>query len=266
MAAEGCVGILGATGKLGVELVHEALARKYSVKAFVRNKEKMEQIIEETALIGRQIEIIELDMKDYKQFVPHLKGVGAILSSLGPSSLFTRSDDTSTIHLEVCRAMKETGIQKLIVCSCWGSGGRLEEDDGALFKFLVKFVSEPLMDHERSEQLITKFAKEEYSELKYSCIRTPRLTDGPRTELVLNAVPDRQTLIPTSYETAEMSRNDVARFFFDLAKEEDSQNWGKVVAVGLPESEFPQQQQEESYGGEERQKDVTIEIKRRGDE
>lgn len=112
--------ILGATGRTGVELVDQGLARGHAVTAFVRSPRKI-------ARPHERLTVIEGDPRDASQLRAALPGHDAVLSALGGPDkprflgLGANGSGPTTIcgdcaHSTV-RAMQETGVRRLMVVS-----------------------------------------------------------------------------------------------------------------------------------------------------
>src|SRR5262249_2135120 len=112
--------ILGATGRTGVELVDQGLARGHAVTAFVRSPRKI-------ARPHERLTVIEGHPGDAGPLRAALPGHDAVLSALGGPdkprllALGANGSGPTTVcrdcaHSTV-RAMRETGVHRLLVVS-----------------------------------------------------------------------------------------------------------------------------------------------------
>lgn len=167
--------ILGATGRTGVELVDQGLARGHAVTAFVRSPRKIARPHERLTVIGG-------DPRDASQLRAALPGHDAVLSALGGPDkprflgLGANGSGPTTIcgdcaHSTV-RAMQETGVRRLMVVSV----AFLFTDflPGAIAGNL--FFRETVRDAREMEHAVMESA------LEWTIVRPPQLTMGARTQ------------------------------------------------------------------------------------
>eukprot|EP01097_Dermamoeba_algensis_P003530 TRINITY_DN243_c0_g2_i1.p1 TRINITY_DN243_c0_g2~~TRINITY_DN243_c0_g2_i1.p1 ORF type:complete len:244 (-),score=59.57 TRINITY_DN243_c0_g2_i1:18-749(-) len=239
--AELTVGILGASGVLGLELIKEGLKNdKYKIKALVRNPTKMRELLnKENIKEGGKLEVKQVDIlnEDWeKNLVPELEGVSVVMSALG-SPAFEVSDLTPSAMSNVCKALKHifnkggVASPKILYCSSWGSGANFEQHDGFLYKLFVNWVIyQPLQTHFKAEKVLASFQSSEFPELSWISIRPPGLLNGPQTETEIFAAPD---LFSIPDKPHRISRADVARFFFQQLERGDPNLWNHPVAITL---------------------------------
>jgi putative NADH-flavin reductase len=156
--------ILGATGGIGRELVDQALLHHHRVTAFVRSPEKL-------AGARGGLTVLRGDVRNADEIAAALAGHDAVLSTLGPPGL-RRSTITSDGARATVAAMKATGVHRLIIVGV----AMLFEDSGlaglVLRNTLLRNVAN---DSAAMEKVITG------SDLDWSIVRPPRLTNTPRS-------------------------------------------------------------------------------------
>ena len=162
--------IFGATGRIGLELVQQSLARGHEVTAVVRDPAPL-------AAQSGQLEVIVANPLDSAAIVPAIKDRDVVLSALGP-----RPGGPSTICSQaataICEAMHETGVRRLLVVSA--SGPYVDSGDDPLTRYVVKPIlrralREGFADLKTAEQVVRR------SGLDWTIMRPSRLTDKPAT-------------------------------------------------------------------------------------
>jgi putative NADH-flavin reductase len=175
------VTIFAATGGIGRELVEQAIAAGHDVTAVVRNPTKL----------SRQVRIVTADLScpEPAALVSAVQGSDAVLSGLGAR---LRSDvgvawrGTETI----VQAMNTAGVRRIVVVSAAPIGTvpspgrphppRHDPGDG----FFMRHVFSPLTKAVLREHYADLARMEDIlrdSDLDWTVVRPPRLTDGPLT-------------------------------------------------------------------------------------
>ena len=159
--------IFGATGTIGRQLVFQALMQGHQVTAFVRDRQKLNDIDHP------KLSFAEGNVLNAASVVSHVKGHDAVLCALGAGRKGTvRSVGTKNI----IDAMQLNGINKLICQTTLGCG-----DSWSNINFFWKrimfgwFLKEAFLDHELQEQHIFK------SGLKWTIIRPAAFIKGEVT-------------------------------------------------------------------------------------
>jgi putative NADH-flavin reductase len=162
--------IFGASGRTGAHLVSQALESGFVVRAFSRKPEKIS--LRDPGLTISSGDIVRID-----QVKEAVQGVDAVLSVLSPT---TGSPDliVSRGTENIILAMEEAGVRRLIVTS--GAGVPEAGDNPTLvhktFAWFVRtFSSNVFNDMVLTVELV------QGSDLDWTIVRVPRLTDGPRT-------------------------------------------------------------------------------------
>jgi putative NADH-flavin reductase len=186
--------ILGATGGTGRQLIDQALARGHQVTAFVRSPEKLGSRRE-------SLRVQQGDPRDVAALTAALGGHDAVLSALGPPGLEPPGFGRSTILPDSARstvsAMQSSGIRRLLIVSA----AILFEDMGLLAALLRRtLLRNVVVGSGEMERIVTA------SDLDWTIVRPPRLTNGPLTGRYQVA----DSRFPPGKRT--LSRADVAHF------------------------------------------------------
>ena len=159
--------IFGATGNTGLELVKQALEKGHQVTAFVRDPSRF-------SIKHDQLNIFTGDVFDLASVAEAVQGQDAIVCALGSSELkktTVRAEGTANI----IQAMKEHGIQRLLVVTAMGTGESWNTLSMVNKLFYATLLKSSREDHEAQETAVKQ------SELDWTIIRPSGLTDEPRT-------------------------------------------------------------------------------------
>lgn len=159
--------VFGATGRTGRLVVEQALAAGHNVTAVARRPATV-------TIQHQRLEVIQGDVLELATFASAITGKDAVISTLGgalraPTTLY------STGIATIVRAMQAAGVRRLVSLSA------ITLDPGLFFQRLVtRFILWPLngngyADMARMEAELRK------SQLEWTVIRLPMLTNGPRT-------------------------------------------------------------------------------------
>ncbi|HEV7980861.1 NAD(P)-binding oxidoreductase [Amycolatopsis sp.] len=168
--------VFGATGGIGGHVVRQALEAGQQVTAVVRDPARLD-------VRHERLDVVTADVMDPAAIADAVKGRDAVITSLGARDL-----KPSTVARDSARsimaAMTRTGTRRLLVVS---NSGMIREGDGFFVRTLVKPVvgrvlREPWADMAAMEELI--FA----SDLDWTIVRPPRLTDGELTGSVRSKI------------------------------------------------------------------------------
>jgi|GEM_PF-130947 len=184
--------ILGATGGIGTALIQQGRERGHEITAFVRSPHKLGRL-------ARDIDVVKGDPTDVAALIDALPGHDAVLSALGPSGI-----GPTRIHRDAARstagAMHIAGVSRLLIVSA----AVLFPDSGFLTAFARKtFLRNVTEDCEAMERIVAA------SNLDWTIVRPPRLTNGPLTRHY-RFEPGR---LPNG--RLSVSRADVAHFLLD---------------------------------------------------
>ena len=188
------VAIFGATGRAGKHLVQQALDSGYCVRALARDPGKL-------AMQHERLLVIQGSLGDAARVEQVVAGADAVLSVLGPTSnepTFEISQGTTTI----IKAMKQHGVKRLVISAGAGVG-----DPGDAPKLFNKLINVALKATARNvyEDMLKTVDQVRGSELEWTVVRVPRLTDGPKTGQVRVGMVGQGT-------GANLSRADMAEF------------------------------------------------------
>jgi putative NADH-flavin reductase len=195
--------VIGATGRTGLEIVQQALARGHHVTAFVRSPESITTKDERlTAVKGNAM--------DEKQLFDAIGSHDAVLSALGPRKVFKPSSLLRDSAFATTRAMKRSGVKRLVVLSAaahfWGIPNRI-----------VSFI---LRNHMRDSLAMEKVVQD--SGLDWTIARPPRLAQEEYA-----AYRSREGAAPKMGFT--LSRKAVAAFMLDAI--EQKKHFHKIVGI-----------------------------------
>lgn len=164
------IALIGATGKTGQQFLEQALAKGYTVKALVRNPDKIGQK-------SHLLELVKGDVLDYNTVNKTIEDCDLVVSLFGhvkasPEWLHTNGTEN------IIKAMKHNGLTKIISLS--GGGLPFPEKDQPKFpdkmiRFIMKLsVPKVLNDAIRHAEVLKN------SGLDWVIVRGPRLTDGEK--------------------------------------------------------------------------------------
>src|SRR5258706_8941563 len=154
--------ILGTTGGIGRHLLQIALERGHQVTAYVRSPKKI-------ATTHERLKVIQGDVFNADQMARSLTGHDVVLSSFGPLTILS-----STLRRQFGRtlaaAMRKSGVRRAQVVS-------------AAFLFHDLGLSALFLKATLFRQMIPDMAGMEaevcQSDLDWTIVRPPRLTNGP---------------------------------------------------------------------------------------
>ncbi len=107
--------LIGASGFVGSVLLKEALDRGYTVKAVVRNPEKVK-------VENKHLQLVKADVTDVEKLTEIVKGADAVISAYNPGwSNPNIYDDTLKGYRSIIDAVKNAGVSRLQVVGGAGS-------------------------------------------------------------------------------------------------------------------------------------------------
>ncbi len=161
--------VFGATGRIGSQVVRQALAAGHEVVAVVRDPARL------TVPAGTGLGVVTADVMDPAQIRPAVKGSDAVISALGPrpgGPVTVLADGVRSILV----AMDQAEVSRLVAVSA--SGAFIEPDE----PFVTRVVVKPLLQRMlRASMTDTRQMETEIwaSGTDWTLIRPPRLTDRP---------------------------------------------------------------------------------------
>lgn len=203
--------IFGASGATGVHLVKQALAKGYTVSAFVRNAHKLR-------LQHPELSLIEGNVNDAALVKQAVSGHDAVLSALGANRIFQFDPLVVNGTTHIINAMTDLQVKRLIYLSALGVRATRQQA-GFLIRALAPTVlKHEITGHELREKII------QHSALQWTIVRAAILTNGELTKNY-RAQPGLQ-----SYQFAtRISRANVAHCM--LAQLEQSRFFKKAVSI-----------------------------------
>lgn len=162
--------IFGATGGTGTQLLSQATAAGHEVTAVARGD------------VGRvspqpSLRVVAADVMEPEAIAPVIAGHDAVVSALGhrgrgPSSVCADS------AASIIAAMGTARVRRLVVVSA--SGAFIDEGDGPLARWVAKPLLGLMLRNAFADHVATE-SRVRASDLDWSIVRPPRLTDGERT-------------------------------------------------------------------------------------
>jgi putative NADH-flavin reductase len=157
--------VFGASGGTGRQVVQRAIDAGLEVTAFVRNPVSAEL----------NVRVVQGDVADQAAVARALEGQDAVISTLGVGKPL-KPDPVVVQGVEhIVDGMRQKGIRRLIYQSFIG----VRESRAAAGWLIANVARHPLRheiaDHERKEAIVSR------SDLEWTIIRPPKLTNGPVT-------------------------------------------------------------------------------------
>jgi len=124
--------LFGATGKSGLEIVKQSLAKGDVVTAFVRDPAKLE-------LEHENLKVIQGDIIEVASVGQAIQGQDAVVCALGSSELkktTVRAEGTKNI----IQGMKENKVKRLVIISAMGVGDSWDTLSGSTGYFIFLFI------------------------------------------------------------------------------------------------------------------------------
>ncbi|HJP73902.1 MAG TPA: SDR family oxidoreductase [Pseudonocardiaceae bacterium] len=163
------IALLGATGRTGRQFLAQAGAAGHDVTAVVRDP---------AALTGRpHLSVIAADVMDPDAIGPLLADHDAVVTTIGPRQTRIPSTVQTESTASILSAMRHHGTRRLIVVS---NSGMVTTGDGPVSRIVAKPILRRLLRHtwadmRRMEDVVRA------SDLDWTILRPPMLTDGKRT-------------------------------------------------------------------------------------
>src|ERR1700759_4137434 len=157
------VTVFGATGRIGTEVVRQALGAGHEVVAVVRDPDRL------AVPAGAGLGVVTADVMDPAQIAPAVKGADAVVSALGP-----RPGGPVTVLADSAGRFRagrgKAGVSRLVAVS--GSGAFIEPGEPFVTRVLVKpllqrILRDSMTDTQRMEAEIRA------SDTDWTLIRPP---------------------------------------------------------------------------------------------
>jgi len=160
--------VLGATGGTGLEIVRQAMEHGHSVTAFVRSPERLKPFFD-------RITIKQGDLLNSAELGRVIEGHDAVLSGFGPRLPISKADANLLQQFAVAltTAMRQAGVRRVVV----ESTAFLFRDSivPPTYLFGRLFFPGVVVDASAMERVFRE------SELEWTMVRPPQLTDKPYT-------------------------------------------------------------------------------------
>lgn len=188
--------VFGATGGIGRLLVAGALDLGHAVTAFVRNGQVLEP--------REGLRVVQGDLFDPQSVGEAIDGHRAVFSALGSRSLKADPVLSRAVPL-IINGMHFHMVDRIITVGAAGAlypAGKYQPPIVSVLFGIARatVLRHPMADLRAQERLLSA------SDLDYTIVRPPRLTDGPATR-TYRVLPDA---LPSS--SRRISRADVAEF------------------------------------------------------
>ena len=168
------IAVLGATGGTGTQFVNQAIEAGHTISALVRNPKRL-------AVTGNHVRIVEGDMLKAVDVRQTVSGADAVVSAIGADTLgpTTAYSESAKILVE---SMAAEGVRRIITVAAVGTN-RNDPNIMLLGRLVMGLVlRNVLADMKRMEEIL------ESSDLQWTVMWPPRLTDGPKTGKYRTAV------------------------------------------------------------------------------
>lgn len=202
--------LLGATGRTGREILHQALQAGIAVNVLVRDSGKIK-------LVNKALRIVESKTLDKTALRNAMQGCDAVISALNISrnsdfpwsSLRTPKTLLSDTVRNVIEIAPELTIKRIIVLSAWGVH-ETKKDIPFWFRWLIDFshIGAGYRDHERQETLL------EASNLDWTSIRPVGLTNFKGRKPILTTITNN-----SPKPNLVISRSNVAHYLLEVYRD-----------------------------------------------
>ncbi|QSB15943.1 NAD(P)H-binding protein [Natronosporangium hydrolyticum] len=165
------IAVVGANGRTGRLTVEQALTRGHQVAALARQEFRATR--SQPGLTTSVVDVLDRDA-----VAAGLAGVDAVISTLGIGTSKAASVTYSQGVANLLHGMQRHGIKRIIVVSAmpvgpWSEHARF--DRYVVLPLLERFFGATYRDMRRMEEILAG------SEVEWTSIRPPRLTDKPAT-------------------------------------------------------------------------------------
>ncbi len=195
--------ILGASGRTGIPLVRQALAKGYEVVALVRDPAKL-------TIQDDRLSVIQGNVQNSADVEQAVAGSDAVLLALGQTKISAK-DVMTVAARSVISAMQKEGVARLITLT--GAGVPYPaKDEPKLFNRVMSFLLKTLARDVQADSL-QHVALIEQSGLVWTVVRVPMLTEDAHTGQIKVGYVGKGT-------GARIGRADVADFMLRVLEED----------------------------------------------
>ncbi len=170
--------IFGGTGGTGEHLIRGALAAGHTVTVAARDPSRIRTTHE-------RLRTVRADVLDPPSLEAAVGGIDAVVSALGAPGGREPTTVYSTGVANILEAMRLAGVRRFIGVSALPLTPRAEvpvPERLFVYPILYRFFGESYADMARMEQVLRR------SDVNWTVVRPPRLTDGPVTGRYRTAV------------------------------------------------------------------------------
>jgi len=205
--------ILGATGPSGIWLVQKCLKHcpHSTLVLYVRSPGKVPKDIAENPAVV----VVEGQLDDVETLSKAMEGVEAVLSALGPTGPIYPSDTPiAKGYANVISIMQRQGAHRLI---CLGTTAIKDSNDKFSLKFASIIQGIKISAYNAFKEVVAIGDAVRASDLDWTIVRVPFLTNGRSTNVVAGYVGDGQ-------DSIFLTREGFAEF---VVKEIEKREWVK---------------------------------------
>lgn len=165
--------IFGASGRTGQHVLEQALEAGYEVTILVRDPSKIK-------IQNAKLKILVGDVQNSSQVLEALTGAQAVISVLG-STQNKPVFEISKGMVNIISAMKNLGVHRLIASI--GAGVGDPKDAPRLFNYFMNILLR-IISRYIYEDMLRVATIIRASDLDWTMVRVPMLTDDPRTGII----------------------------------------------------------------------------------
>jgi uncharacterized protein YbjT (DUF2867 family) len=158
--------IIGATGLTGRELTTQALDAGHDVRLLVRQPSAV-------AIWSPRLEVVQGDVLEWKDVGRAMRGVNAVLSTLGTGRDLRETTLFSDGAAAILWGMAEAGVRRLV---CVSSGGTIDDPNEPFWLRRIgrRMYRHVFADQRKAEERIRA------SDAEWTIVRPPKLVNGPK--------------------------------------------------------------------------------------
>ncbi|TFK30723.1 NAD-P-binding protein [Coprinopsis marcescibilis] len=178
--------VLGATGPCGILLIREALEKypESTIVVYARSPEKLPE-----DLAGhKSLFIVKGLLTDAEAFSNALDGVDAVVSALGPSTLFKTVSLTECYEV-VVDCMKKKNVNRIVLL---GTASIADPNDTFSFKYKALIATVAALAYPFYTEIVGfgETIRTKADELDWTIVRVPILTNNESKDVVAGYVGD----------------------------------------------------------------------------
>jgi len=192
--------VFGSTGKVGQEVLRQALSRGHSVTAYARRPFKI-------SITHPRLSVIRGELDDLTGLAGAIRDSDCVISALGPGP-FTSGTALSDGTKNIVAVMEESGVRRLIMLSTVSVSDARDRND-FIFKLLAGLIR--LFFSGSYSEIVRMAESVRQSALDWTLVRVPILNQASLTKKVRIGYP--------GYKIAGvfLSRADLAWFMLEQA-------------------------------------------------